>query len=240
MVQRLKMILIALMLMCTLTACSGSNNKQAISDVENLISVIDLDSIESEAVIVARKTYDELDNDLKQGVSNYQTLIDAERICEEQHLEDILTSAHTTLYLNIAGCASLREVVVTVWGNSIDNKYADFNKALSSLYQGESYEALAEIPRVIVSEDTATNFVTALETLKSDDASLEKQMKEMSTLEIDEQIYEAFVSLYSQYVILYNQVLSPSGSYITYCSDTNESANKIVQAEALLDVVWPY
>ena len=84
MVQRLKMILIALMLMCTLTACSGSNNKQAISDVENLISVIDLDSIESEAVIVARKAYDELDNDLKQGVSNYQTLIDAERICEEQ------------------------------------------------------------------------------------------------------------------------------------------------------------
>lgn len=238
--QRLKMILIGLMFMCTLAACSGSNNKQAISDVENLISEIDLDSIESEAMIAARTAYDELDNELKQEISNYQTLIDAERIYEEQRIEDILTSAHTTLYLNIAGCAALREVVVTVWGNSIDNQYADFNKALSSLYQGESYEALAGIPRVIVSEDTATNFVTALETLKSDHVSLEKQMKEISSLEIDEHICEAFVSLYSEYVILYNQVLSPSGSYITYCSDTNESANKIVQAEALLDVVWPY
>lgn len=238
--QRLKTILIVLMLMCTLTACFGSNNKQAISDVENLISAIDLDSIESEAVIAARAAYDELDNELRQEISNYQTLIDAERIYEEQYLEDILTSVHTTLYLNIAGCASLREVVVTVWGNSINNKYADFNKALSCLYQGESYEALAGIPRVIVSEDTATNFVTALETLKSDHVSLEKQMKEISSLEIDEHICKAFVSLYSEYVILYNQVLSPSGSYITYCSDTNESANKIVQAEALLDVVWPY
>lgn len=238
--QRLKMILIGLRFMCTLAACSGSNNKQAISDVENLISEIDLDSIESEAMIAARTAYDELDNELKQEISNYLTLIDAERIYEEQRIEDILTSAHTTLYLNIAGCAALREVVVTVWGNSIDNQYADFNKALSSLYQGESYEALAGIPRVIVSEDTATNFVTALETLKSDHVSLEKQMKEISSLEIDEHICEAFVSLYSEYVILYNQVLSPSGSYITYCSDTNESANKIVQAEALLDVVWPY
>jgi len=231
----------------SMAACSDSKSTQAIANVEELINVIEMEEPDKTAIDAARAAYDGLEAQWKDKVSNYQALIDAEKRytemlqAKEEQKEKSLKEVHTTLYSNIVGSMTMRDVVVTVWKNAVDNnKYADFNEALRNLYAGKEYKAFAGIPSLIVPKQTAENFVVALNQLETDQDSLAKSMKELADLDIDATLYDALINLYSEYTVLYNQVISPSGSYISYSSDTEESISNIKKAEAELDVVWPY
>ena len=87
---------------------------------------------------------------------------------------------------------------------------------------------------------SAEAFVELLSDTKELQDTIEEKVKELGKLNIDENVYDAFLSLYSEYKVLYNQVQSPTGSYNSYSSDTMDAYNSIMKAQAVLDSIWPY
>lgn len=125
------LIVVALLLL--LTACTNKEDQQAIEAVESAISVINLDELDESAVEDARTAYDALPEELKTKIGNYQILTDAEaaiaqRLKETQKAE--IESLRVLFDSGISECATLRDIVVQVWGEAIHSKYGDFNAAL--------------------------------------------------------------------------------------------------------------
>lgn len=235
--KRVKMICILLIVVGILSGCADKEAQQAVSNVEELISEISIEDLNADSIERAREAYDKLDEKLKEKISNYSALEEAESKMESVRIEQLMCAAHTTLYLNIAGCTALSDGISRVWKSAIDVRNADFNNALSALFQGKGY---SYIGKVVVSDDYASNFKVALDTVKEDHTILEEDMRELASLDVDGTVYDALSDLYSEYVVLYNQVIAPSGSYISYTADTNDSIRNINKAEAALDIIWPY
>lgn len=235
--KRVKMICLLLIVVGILSGCADKEAQQAISNVEELISEISIEDLNADSIERAREAYDKLDEKLKEKISNYSALEEAESKMESVRIEQLMCDAHTTLYLNIAGCTALSDGISRVWKSAIDVWNADFNNALSALFQGKGY---SYIGKVVVSDDYASNFKVALDTVKEDHTILEEDMRELASLDVDGTVYDALSDLYSEYVVLYNQVIAPSGSYISYTADTNDSIRNINKAEAALDIIWPY
>ena len=234
--KRVKMICLLLIVVCILSGCADKEAQQAVSNVEELISEISIEDLNADSIERAREAYDKLDEKLKEKISNYSALEEAESKMESVRIEQLMCAAHTTLYLNITGCTALSDGISRVWKSAIDVRNADFNNALSALFQGKGY---SYIGKVIVSDDYASNFKVALDTVKEDHTILEEDMRELASLDVDGTVYDALSDLYSEYVVLYNQVIAPSGSYISYTADTNDSIRNINKAEAALDIIWP-
>lgn len=236
--RKVKIVCLLLIVIGILTGCTDKEAQKAILNVENLISEINMENLDTGSIEAARQAYDELDNTLKEKVSNYQLLEEAEKRRDEvEKIEQLMRDTHTTLYLNIVGCTALSDGIVRVWKNAIDVRNADFNNALSALFQGKGY---SYIGKVVVSDDYASNFKVALDTAKEDHTILEENMRELASVDADETVYNALSNLYSEYVVLYNQVTAPSGSYVSYTADISDSISSINKAEAALDIVWPY
>lgn len=235
--KRVKILCLLLIVIGTLTSCTAKDTQQAISYVEELIAEIKMENLNADTIETARKAYDELDEELKGKISNFSVLEEAEEKFKLLRIEQLMCDVHTTLYLNITGCTALSDGISRVWKRTIDVREADFNNALSSLFQGKGYSCIGE---VIVSDDYASNFKVALDTVKEDHITIEENMRELASLDVDGNVYEALSDLYSEYAVLYNQVISPSGSYVSYTADTNDSIRNINKAEAALDIVWPY
>lgn len=231
--KRVKIICLLLIAVGMLSGCANKEEQQAVSNVEEVIAEINLDDLNIDSIGVARKAYNELDDVLKEKVSNYQLLEDA----ETKQIEQLMHDTHTMLYLNIAGCTALSDGISRVWKSAIDVRNADFNNALSALFQGKGY---SYIGKEVVSDDYASNFMVALDTVKEDHTILEENMRELASLDVDGTVYDALSDLYSEYVVLYNQVIAPSGSYVSYTEDMNDSIRDINKAEAALDIIWPY
>lgn len=235
--RRIRIMCLLLFVIGILTGCTDKETQLAVSNVEGLISEISMESLDTDAIETAREAYDKLDEKLKEKISNYSVLEEAEAKMELVRIEQLMRDAHTTLYLNIAGCTALSDGISRVWKNAIDVRNADFNNALSSLFQGKGYSYIGSM---VVSDDYASRFKVALDTVKEDHAILEENMRELASLDVDGTVYNALSELYSEYVVLYNQVITPSGSYMSYTSDINDSIRNINKAEAALDIIWPY
>ena len=235
--KRVKMICFLLIVVGILSGCAGKEAQQAISNVEGLINEISMEDLNTDSIQTAREAYNELDEELKKKVLNYSVLEEAEAKMESARIEQLMCDAHTTLYLNIAGCTALSDGIARVWKCTIDVQNADFNNALSALFGGKGY---SYIGKVVVSDDYASNFKVALDIVKEDHTILEENMSELASLDVDGTVYDALSDLYSEYVVLYNQVIAPSGSYVSYTADTSDSIRNINKAEATLDIIWPY
>ena len=235
--RRFKIMCLLLIVVGILTGCADKEAQQAVSNVEGLISKISMEGLDTDAIETAREAYDKLDEKLKEKISNYSTLEEAEAKMELERIEQLMCDVHTTLYLNIAGCTALSDGISRVWKSAIDVRNADFNNALSALFQGKGY---SYIGKVIVSDDYASNFKVALDTVKEDHTILEENMRELASLDVDGTVYDALSDLYSEYAVLYNQVIAPSGSYVSYTADTNDFIRNINKAEAALGIIWPY
>lgn len=234
--KRLKIMCLILIAVGILTGCTDKEAQQAVSNVEELISEISKEDLNADSIERAREAYDKLDEKLKEKISNYSALEEAEVKMESARIEQLMCDAHTTLYLNIAGCTALSDGISRVWKSAIDVRNADFNNALSALFQGKGY---SYIGKVVVSDDYASNFKVALDTVKEDHTILEKNMRELASLDADGTAYDALSDLYSEYTVLYNEVIAPSGSYVSYTADINDSIRNINKAEAALDIIWP-
>lgn len=150
---------------------------------------------------------------------------------------NLLKETKSKLIVNISGCEALRYGIVQAWGSAINEKYADFNDALSALFRGEEYKVIG---KTIISVEYSTNFREALDSVESDHEIIKSNMSKLSSYDIDNKSYDALLDLYSEYSVLYGQVLSPTGSYLTFTEDTNDSIDAIEKAQSILDVVWEY
>lgn len=149
----------------------------------------------------------------------------------------LLKETYSKLTVNISGCDALRYGIVQAWGAAIDEKYADFNDVLNALFRGEEYKIIG---KTIISAEYSSNFKEALDSVESDHEIIKSNMSKLSSYGIDNKSYEALLDLYSEYSVLYGQVLSPTGSYLTFTEDTNDSIDAIEKAQSILDVVWEY
>lgn len=225
------LIVVALLLL--LTACANKEDQQAIEAVESAISVINLDELDESAVEDARTAYDALPEELKTKIGNYQILTDAEaaiaqRLKETQKAE--IESLRVLFDSGISECATLRDIVVQVWGEAIHSKYGDFNAALQALYSGKDYFAAG------LSKELATTFKDGISLLNDNYALIEEQIKIIKDLDVDSDVYSAISDVFSEYTVFYNQVISPSGSYKSYSSDTNDTYNNILRAVTNLEL----
>ncbi len=235
--KRILSFILTIIMLFSLSACTNKADKEAIANCEAAIAALSEDgNFTFEKISNARNCYDALSNELKGQISNYQDLVDT----EETYTALIASQGYTALLLNIMNCANLRDTVVKYWGAAIDTEYGDFNDALKALYSGESYSAGYIRPKIVVLSDTAEAFVELLSDTKELQDTIEEKVKELGKLNIDENVYDAFLSLYSEYKVLYNQVQSPTGSYNSYSSDTMDAYNSIMKAQAVLDSIWPY
>lgn len=226
----MRLSIIAVTFLLLLSACSNSENQEAIEAAETAIAAIDLEDIDTTTVEEARTAYEALPDDAKNGVENYQVLVDAENLVSQQ------TELSALLVLfddGISECAMLRDVVVQVWGDTIHNG-GNFNSALESLYRGqEDYWAG-------ISEELASTFKEGIDLLKENHELLTEKLEVIKDFDIDDDVYDAIVDVYSEYSIFYDQVMSPSGSYVSYSADTNDTYNDLTRATNALALIWPY
>lgn len=231
------MCLMVTVLVLLLSACSDKENQQAIEAMESAISVIDLDELDESVIADARTAYDALSEELKSKVENHQIRTDAEdavlqRIEERKKTE--LESLRALFDSGISECVLLRDVVIQVWGDAI-HKGMDFNAALNALYKGKEYYWTG------LSEELASAFKDGISLLKENYVLIEEQLEIVKNLEVDENVYNALADVFREYTVFYNQVISPSGSYTSFSSDTSDAYNKdILRAYANLELVWPY
>lgn len=148
--KRLKIMCLILIAVGILTSCADKEVQQAVSNVEELISEINIEDLSADSIETAREAYDKLDEKLKEKISNYSILEEAESKMELVRIEQLLCDAYTTLYLNIAGCTALSDGISRAWKSAIDVRNADFNNALSALFQGKGY---SYVGKVVVSDD---------------------------------------------------------------------------------------
>lgn len=226
----MRLSIIAVTFLLLLSACSNSENQEAIEAAETAIAAIDLEDIDTTTVEEARTAYEALPDDAKNGVENYQVLVDAENLVSQQ----TELSAMLVLFDNgISECAMLRDIVVQVWGDTIHNG-GNFNSALESLYRGqEDYWAG-------ISEELASTFKEGIDLLKENHELLTEKLEVIKDFDIDDDVYDAIVDVYSEYSIFYDQVMSPSGSYVSYSADTNDTYNDLTRATNALALIWPY
>ena len=226
----IRLSIIAITFLMLLSACSNSENQQAIETVETAIAAINLDKIDTATIEEARGVYDALPEDLKSTVKNYQLLVDAENLIQQKEtLESLLVAFDD----GISECAMLRDVVVQVWGDTIQSG-GNFNNALEALYKGqEDYWSG-------VSEELATTFKEGLDLLQENDESIAEKLEAIRDFDIEDDVYDAIIDVYSEYSIFYEQIISPSGSYISYSADTNDTYNNLVRATNALALIWPY
>ena len=226
----IRLSIIAITFLMLLSACSNSENQQAIETVETAIAAINLDKIDTATIEEARGVYDALPEDLKSTVKNYQLLVDAENLIQQKEtLESLLVAFDD----GISECSMLRDVVVQVWGDTIQSG-GNFNNALEALYKGqEDYWSG-------VSEELATTFKEGLDLLQENNESIAEKLEAIRDFDIEDDVYDAIIDVYSEYSIFYEQIISPSGSYISYSADTNDTYNNLVRATNALALIWPY
>lgn len=232
--RRISFALILMALILLLSACSNKEEQQAVEAVETAISAINMDDLDAPAAIEnARTLYDGLEDKLKEKVQNYQALTDAEAKLSDLRKE-ALDGMRTVLDTGISQCAMLRDVVVQVWGEAIHSKYGDFNAALQALYSGKDYFVAG------LSKELASTFKDGISLLNENYALIEKQLKIVKDLGVDSDVYSAISGVFTEYTVFYNQIISPSGSYTSYSSDTNDTYNDVLRAVTNLELVWPY
>ena len=227
----IRLSIIAITFLMLLSACSNSENQQAIETAETAIAAINLDEIDTATIEEARGVYDALPEELKSEVENYQLLVDAENLIQQKEALEALLVAFDD---GISECAALRDVVVQVWGDTIGSDYGDFNSALNSLYKGqENYWAG-------ISQELASTFKDGLDLLEENHELITENLEAVRNFDIDDDVYDAIVDVYAEYSIFYDQVMSPSGSYVSYSADTNDTYNNLVRATNALTLIWPY
>lgn len=87
--NKFKLSVLVLMFLVLLSACTSKEDQQAIEAVENAISEIKTDDLNASTIADARDLYDDLAENLKEKVGNYQVLIDAEKEYESQLIDTI-------------------------------------------------------------------------------------------------------------------------------------------------------
>lgn len=226
----MRLSIIAVTFLLLLSACSNSENQEAIEAAETAIATIDLENIDTATVEEARTAYGALPDDAKSQVENYQVLVDAENLVSQK----TELSALLVLFDNgISECAMLRDIVVQVWGDTIHNG-GNFNIALEALYKGQ------EDYWTGITEELASAFKEGIDLLKENDKLLTEKLELIKDFDIDDDVYDAIVDLYGEYSIFYDQIVSPSGSYLSYSADTNDTYNNLTRAKNALALVWPY
>ena len=206
-------------------------DKDAANKVISLIDALN-DSSTIDTINSVKLAYDELTDGQKTYVTNLQLLNEAEEKCTNR----VLLETKGKIYDNIDNCNLLNAAIIDVWGRSIEDKYADFNKALSALYDGKEYKPVFDY---IVTETMATSFASVLSTTSERHFEIENEMKQLSALQVDENVYNSLLDVYAEYVAYYEMIANPSGSYVSYSSDTNDAYNSITKAMAKLDAVIP-
>lgn len=230
-------IIISSFTSCTKNS-TGENETRAPID-ETVVEVISLiDNIQNDVSVdniqEIRQKYDNLTDAQKDSVTNYSMLVSA----ENDLIKNTFNEASSTLKLNITSCAMLVDGVKTVWYKAIYDKNTDFNIALEYLYMGLQYNGgglLYVTP--IVSEELASSFVDTLDMVKDNQKIIENGMSQLYALCNGSDEYNALLSVYEEYYVIYNMALSPSGSYTSYSSNATDAMNSIEKALASLKII---
>ncbi len=215
-------ILSLVFLMMALVSCGTDEVSQSIMDDIDSIGEVTLD--DSELIERTLSRYETLTDKQKNQVKNYSTLLAAEDELKalqsesESQMKEYFNTAVTDIY----SCAIETETIIgdlrKIWEDDIDYVEGVF-------YNDAQWEATlgiwsigdyAPLNLMTTTRENVAKLKESNQVVVKDNEVLTNWPENMSE---EKTLYDEY---YNYYLNLYDSATSPSGSYITYCQNTND------------------
>ena len=224
----ISLVLIATMLL-SLSACGKVDevSQKVMNDIDSIgeVSLEDAKLIEK-----TMQTYSSLTDEQKKQVKNYVTLLEAQEEIEKLQAEkgvkmkELVKISVADMYASAVICEEIISYVKKIWDSKIDYVklvYYDEEtyKTYSSIYSSMSYLDRSYIKSARELLPTASE---ANDSVLADNKSLTEWPEDMN------EIKGIYTDLYDAYLKIYELASSPSGNYVSYCSDTSTYIDEFI------------
>ena len=217
--------------------------REDIAKAENVISLIsdigevsfsDVGDISSSSIDcvnrikAASEAYDNLTDKQKEKVTNYPILADAISKKNSSDYKLALKATALKIYMCELSCEILIDGIEDTWYNAIRKKYDKYNNG--------NYDINIAIPAYLKDSSNAET----LSMITSSKSNIDEDLKlHVNPPEDCKDAYNALLDVYSVMNRAYEMATSPSGSYNSYSSNSNEVSTDFTLKYSKLNALMP-